>query len=99
MGVPLYVICHFYLVAFNIFSVSLIFVSLITVCLSMFLLGFILPRTLCFLDLGDCFLSHVREVFSYYLLKYFLRSFLSLFSFWDSCNVSVGVFNVVPEVS
>ena len=38
-----------------------------------------LPGTLfCFLDLGDCFLSHVREVFSNYLFKYFLRSFLSL---------------------
>ena len=32
---------------------------------------------LCFLDLVDYFLSHVREVFSYYLFKYFLRSFLS----------------------
>ena len=33
MGVPLYVICHFSLVAFNILSLSLIFISLITVCL------------------------------------------------------------------
>ena len=46
-------------------------------CLSVFLLGFILYGTLCFLDLGYCFLSHVREVFSYYLFKYFLRPFLS----------------------
>ena len=45
MGVPLYVTCHFSLVAFNI--LSLIFVSLITMCLGMFLLGFILPGTLC----------------------------------------------------
>ena len=45
--VPWYVICHFSLVAFNILSLSLIFVSLITVCLSVFLLGFILPGTLC----------------------------------------------------
>ena len=64
-------------VAFNILSLSLIFVSLITVCLSMFLLGFILPGTPCFLHLVDYFLSHVRKVFSYYLFKYFLRSFLS----------------------
>ena len=56
--------------------------------------------SLCFLDLVDYFLSHVREVFSYYyLLKYFLRSFLSLFSFWDFYNANVGAFNVVPEVS
>ena len=47
MGVPLYVICHFSLVAFNIFSLSLIFVSLITICLSVFLLVFILSGTLC----------------------------------------------------
>ena len=38
MAVPLYVICHFSLVAFNILSLSLIFVSLITMCLSVFLL-------------------------------------------------------------
>ena len=64
-------------VAFNILSLSLIFVSLIAVCLSLFLLGFILSGTLCFLRLVDYFLSHVRKVFSYYLFKYFLRSFLS----------------------
>ena len=34
-------------ITFNIFSLSLIFVSLIAVCLSMFHLGFILPGTLC----------------------------------------------------
>ena len=50
------------------------------------------------LDLGDCFLFHVREFFSYYLFKYFLRSFLSLFCFWDPYNENVGVFDVVLEV-
>ena len=56
---------------------SLIYISLITMCLGMFLLGFILPGTpLCFLNLADYFLSHVWDVFSYYLFKYFLRSFL-----------------------
>ena len=64
-------------------------------CLSVFLLGFFLPGTLCFLDLLDYFLSRVREVFRYYLFKYFLRSFLSLFSFWDPYNVNVSVFNVI----
>ena len=67
-------------------------------CLCVFLLGFILPGTLCFRDLVDYFLSHVREVLSYYLFKYFLRSFLSLFSFWDPYNENVGAFNVIPEV-
>ena len=47
MGVPLYVICHFSLVAFSNFSLSLIFVNLITMCLGVSLLGFILPGTLC----------------------------------------------------
>ena len=47
LGVPLYVICHFSLVAFSNFSLSLIFANLITMCLSVFLLGFILYGTLC----------------------------------------------------
>ena len=55
--------------------------------------------SLCFLYLIDCFLSHVWQVFSYYVFKYFLRSFLSIFSFWDPYNANVGAFNVVPEVS
>ena len=54
---------------------------------------------LCFLDLSEYFLSHVREFFSYYQFKYFLRPFLPLFSFCDPCNVNAGVFNVVPEAS
>ena len=90
MRIPLYVICWFSLVAFNIFSLPLIFENFITVYLCMFHLEFILPwDSLCFLDLGNCFLSHVRDIFSYYLFKYFLRSFLSLFSFWDPYNVNV----------
>ena len=47
MGVSLAVICCFSVVAFNILSLFLIFVSLITMCLGVFLLGFILPGTLC----------------------------------------------------
>ena len=39
MGVPLYVICHFSLAAFNNFSLSLIFATLITMCLGVFSLG------------------------------------------------------------
>ena len=77
MRIPLYVICCFSLISLNIFSLNLIFVSLINMYLDMFLLEFILRGTLQFLDLGDCFHSHVREFFSYYLYKYFLRPFLS----------------------
>ena len=35
---------------------------------------FIPCGTLCFLDLGDCFLSQIREVFSYYVFKYVLSA-------------------------
>ena len=52
-----------------------------------------------FLDLADCFLSHIREVFNYYLFKYFLSPFLFYFFFWDPYSSYVGAFNVVPEVS
>ena len=74
--IPLYAISYFSLVAFNILSLSLAFVVLITMCLGVFLLGFILLRTLCFLHLVDYFLSHVRKVFTYFF-KYFLVSLLS----------------------
>ena len=50
-----------------------------------------------FLDLGGYFLPHFREVFNYYLLKYFLIPFLSVF-FWDSYDLNVAVFDIVPEV-
>ena len=39
-------------------------------------LGYPSWNTMYFQDLVDYFLSHVREVFSYYLFKYLLRSFL-----------------------
>ena len=51
-----------------------------------------------FLDLGGYFLCHVMEVFSYYLLEYFLMTFLFLFFFWDSYDSNVGAFHIVPKV-
>ena len=56
-------------------------------------------ESLCFLDLIDYFLSHLREVFNYNLFKYFLRPFLILFFFWDPYYLHVGAFNVVSDVS
>ena len=79
MGIPLYVICCFSLVAFNIFSLSLIFINLITLCLGVFLLEFML-YSLHFLDMSDCFLSHVREIFRYYLFRYFSGPFSPSYS-------------------
>ena len=79
MGVPLYVICHFSLVAFNILTLSLIFVSVITMCLCVFLLGFILPGALFFLDLVDYFLSPCQGSFYLSSLQIFSQVlFLSL---------------------
>ena len=99
MGIPLWVNCCFSLAAFNIFSLCLIFIHLINMCFGVFHLGFILFGTLDFLDLGEYFLPHFREVFNYYLLKYFLMAFVFVFFFWDSYNSNVGVFDIVPEVS
>ena len=49
-----------------------------------------------FLDLGGYFLLHFREVFNYYLLKYFLMPFLFMFFLWDTYDLNVGAFNIVP---
>ena len=51
-----------------------------------------------FLDLWGYILPHFREVFNYYLLKYFLMPFLFVF-FWDSYDLNVGALNIIPEVS
>ena len=79
MGVPLYVICCFFLVAFNILSLSLIFVSLITMGLSVFLPEFILPGTLCAYWFDWLFPFPCYGSFQHYLFKYFLRQVISLF--------------------
>ena len=78
---------------------SLVFVSLISMCLGVFLLGFILYGTLCLLDLIKYFLFHVGEIFNYTLFKNFILPFLFLFLFWGPYNSSVGVFDIVSEVS
>ena len=46
-----------------------------------------------FLDLGGYFLPHFREIFSYYLLEYFLMTFLFVF-FWDSYDSNLGRFTL-----
>ena len=73
MGFPLYVTCCFSLAVFNILYLFL--TILVTMCLGVILFGLILFGTLCFLDLDVYFLSHVREVFSYYGFKYFSAPF------------------------
>src|SRR5574341_960396 len=99
MGFPLYVTCCFSLAALNILSLYLVSVSLISMCLGVFLLEFVLYGTLCLLVLIDYFIFHVGEIFNYNLFKNFLIPFLLLFFFWDLYNLNIGVFDIVPEVS
>ena len=95
MGIPLCVICYFSLAAFNICSLCLIFVNLINVSWGVSPWVYPVWDSLGFLDLGDYFLPHFREVFNYYLLKYFPMVFL----FVECSNSSVGAFNIVLVVS
>lgn len=63
MRFPLYVTCCFFLVAFSISSLYLFFfINLTNMCLVVFLL----KGTLCSLDLGDYFLSSVREGITFF---------------------------------
>ena len=75
MEFPLYVTCCFSLAAFNSLSLCLLFASLISMCLGMLLLGFILYGTLCLLDLIDYFFFHVWEILTIISSKNFSYSF------------------------
>ena len=100
MRIPLYVICCFSLAAFKIFSLYLIFDSLINMCLGVcFSLDLSCMGLSALPGLDDYFLPHIKDVFNYNLFQYFLSPFLFLFLFWDPYNLNVGVFNVVSEVS
>ena len=86
------------LVAFNIFYLCPISVSLINMCLSVFLLGFNSYETLHFLDLIDYFFFYIKKFFNYNLFKIFLYfyCFLLLLGHYNS---NVGTFTIVLEVS
>ena len=100
IGIPLYVTCFFSLVAFKIFSLSLILVSLINMCLSVCLLGFILYGTHCacwiWVNGSLPILGKFSAIISWNI---FFCPLLSLSSFWHPYNTDVGAFNVVPEFS
>ena len=64
-------------------------------CLGTFLLGFLLYMTL-LPQLG--WLFHNREVFRYYIFKYFVRPFLYI-CFQDTYNMNASAFNIVSEFS
>ena len=98
-GVSLYVICCFSIAAFNILSLCLVFVSLISMCLIVFSsLSLFCMRLFVLLGL-DYFLFHVGEIFNHNLFKIFLIPFLFLFFIWYPYNSNVDVFEFVPEVS
>ena len=94
MGFPLYVTCCFSLADFNILSLYLVFVSLVSMCLGVFLLGFILYGTLCLLDLTISFslLGKFSSIISSKIFSY------PFFFFWDLYESNVGEFDIVPEV-
>ena len=87
MGIPLYIII-FYLVAFNVFSLS-VFIHLITICLGVFLLGFVLPETL--------YTSCTWVPISFLMWGRFSAVISS--NIRDVCNMNTGALNAVPEIS
>ena len=99
MAFPLCDTCCFSLGVFNILSLCLVFVSLISMYVSCHASPWVYPvwDSLCLLKL-DYFLFHVGELFNYNFFKNFLIPFLFLF-FWDPINSNVGVFDTVREVS
>ena len=99
MGIPLCAICFFFLLL--LIFVLCVWSLLIWLICVLGVSPWVYPiwDSLGFLDLGDYFLPHVREVFKYYLLKYFLMVFLFVFFFWDSYDSNVGAFSIVPDVS
>ena len=99
MGFPWYVTYCFSLAALYILSLYLIFVSLISMCLGVFLFGFIWCGTLsASWTWLTYFLFHVGEIFNYNLFKNFLIPFVFLF-FWDLYNSNVGAFDMVSVVT
>ena len=100
MGFPLYVTCCFSLAAFNILSLCLVFVSLISMCLGVFLLGFILYGTLyaswTWLIISFSMLGKFSTIISSKIFSYL---FVFLFFFCDPYNSNIVAFVIVPEVS
>ena len=90
------VICHFPLAAFNILSLSLLFVSLVTTCLGVFLLGFIPPGTFCASWTWLTIPFPILGKFSPIISSNIFSSFLSLFYPY---NANGHAFSAIPEVS
>ena len=100
MGFPLYVTSCFSFAAFSILSLWLVFVSLISMCLGIFLLRFILCGTLCaswiWLTISSFFLWKFLTIIASKIFSYPL--FFSSSS-GTPYNSTVGAIDIVPEVS
>ena len=99
MGFPLYTTYCFSLVTFNILSLWLVFVSLISMSWHVSPWDYPVWDTLCLLDVIDYFLFHVGEIFHYNFFKNFLiPPFFSSLLLWDPYNLKVGAFDIFPDV-
>ena len=87
------------LLLFNIVSLCLVFASLISMCLACFSLGLSCMGLFVPLGLYWLFPLPCQEIFNYNHLKNVLICFLFLLYFWDTYNLNVGAFDIVPEVS
>ena len=67
--------------------------------LTCFVLDLSLWDTLGFFTLYVYSLSHFREVFNYFLLKYFVMPFPFVFFLRETYDLKCGTFNIVPEAS
>ena len=82
MGIPLCVICYFSLAVFNIFSLCLMFVNLINMCLEVFHLGFIL--------FGTLWVSWIWVIISFPILGKFSTIISSISSWFFFLSFSSG---------
>ena len=73
MGVPLYVICHFSLVSLNIYFIFVFNFCQFDYYVSQCVPPWVYPAwdSLCFLDLVDYFLSHIKASFQLLSLQLF----------------------------
>ena len=99
MGIPLYVICCFSFAAFNICPLCLIFVSLINMCFSIFLPGFILFWTLWASWTWVAISFHTLGKFSAIISSNILSCPFLLSSSGTTMIRMLGHLNVVPGVS
>ena len=99
MGIPLYLIYCFFLAAFTIYSLCSVFVGLIHIYVGVSPSVYPVWDSFSCLDLGGYFHSHFKEVFSYYLLKYFLMPVPFVFFFCNAYDSNARTINIDPEVS